>query len=248
MKKTLAALALTTALVSPVFAADVTSPTKAPASPYTFAYPINGNGLIISVFTEGGGSSVNGSAPGVPPASLTTTTAGIGGTLGYMKKVNSAISVSFEGDIEAQNFNGNSQGLSVQGPLRFEERVMIYAPWQQVFAALPNLWNPFTSISPFTLPTGFTPVGNALLGLGVYATEADISSAFAGVQSNKVWRANPGLVAMNVQPVTSGGAFREFVKWDFLSTSTIFGQVPKGGVTTATLGGNGVRAGVGYAF
>lgn len=224
-------------------AADL--PVKAP--PISFSYPTL-NGIIVEAFTEGGGSSVVAQIPGIPSASLTTTTAGVGGTLGYMwTPSRSPVSFSFEGRIEAQNFNGNQSGLSVQGPLRFEQAVIAWAPWQRVFAALPTIWNPFAAISPFSLPTGFTPQGNALAGIGFYYTEVDISTAFAGVQSGKVWQGNPGLVAMTVQPVTGGGAFRVFAKWDFLADRKVFGQVPTG-QTTATLGANGVRAGVGYAF
>jgi hypothetical protein len=246
MKLSLRAAAALAALLfaAPAVAADLS--VKAPvATP--IAYPLL-NGFIFSVFTEGGGSSVNATAPGIPAASFTTTTAGIGGTVGYMftpKK--SAVSISIEGDVEARNFNGNNAGISVNGPLHLEQRLMVWAPWSQVFAALPTIWNPFSSISVFTLPTGFTQNGNTIAGLGLYASEDDISTAFAGVKAGKVWRANPGLVAMLVQPVTTGGAFREFVKWDFLGNSKIFGAVPAG-PTTTTLGSNGFRAGFGYAF
>lgn len=228
------------------FAADI--PVKAPAiAPISFAYPVL-NGMIIEAYTSGGGSSVVASVPGIPPASLTTTTAAVGGTLGYMwtPKV-SPVSFSFEFHGEVQNFNGNNAGLSVQGPARIEGAVIAWAPWQRVFAALPTLWNPFASLSTFTLPSGFIAQGNAIAGLGFYYTAADISTAFQGLQSNKAWRGNPGLEAITAQPLAGGGAIRIFAKWDFLSNSKIFGQVPAG-VTTATLGSNGFRAGVGYAF
>lgn len=241
------ALGLAAALLSSAaLAADL--PVKAPPpAAVSFAYPIL-NGVIVEVYTSGGGSSVVANVPGVPPASLTTTTAAVGGTLGYMWTPKaSPVSLSFEFHGEVQNFNGNSAGLSVQGPARLEGAVIAWAPWQRVFAALPTLWNPFASISTFSLPAGFTTQGNALAGLGFYYTAADISTAFQGLESNKAWRGNPGLEAITAQPLTGGGAIRIFAKWDFLADSKIFGQVPKG-VTTATLGSNGFRAGVGYAF
>jgi hypothetical protein len=229
-------------------AADL--PAKAPAAAtINFTYPTL-NGIIVEVFTEGGGSSVVASVPGVPPASLSTTTAGVGGTVGYMfTPKSSPISFSVEGHIEAQNFNGNNAGLSVQGPLRLEGAVIAWAPWARVFAALPTLWNPFASLSTFTLPAGFTAQGNALAGLGLYYSAADISTAFQGLQAGKVWRGNPGLEAITAQPLAGGGAIRIFAKWDFLGNSKIFGAVPASSIATvSTLGSNGVRAGVGYAF
>jgi hypothetical protein len=248
MKKYL--FAVMAALIAlPAIAAD-NLPTKAPAAAtINFTYPTL-NGVIVEVFTEGGGSSVVATVPGVPAASLTTTTAGVGGTLGYMwTPRNSPVSFSFEGHLEAQNFNGNSAGLSVQGPLRVEGAAIAWAPWSRVFAALPTIWNPFSSLSAFTLPSGFTAQGNALAGLGFYYTAADISSAFAGLQAGKVWRGNPGLEAITAQPLTGGGAIRIFAKWDFLANSKIFGAVPASSIATvSTLGSNGARAGVGYAF
>ena len=229
-------------------AADL--PLKAPAAAtINFTYPTM-NGLIVEVFTEGGGSSVVASVPGIPAASLSTTTAGVGGTIGWMwTPKGSPVSISTEGHIEAQNFNGNNAGLSVQGPLRLEAAVIAWAPWSRVFAVLPTLWNPFASLSTFSLPSGFTAQGNALAGLGFYYTAADVSTAFAGLQAGKVWRGNPGLEAVTAQPLVGGGAIRIFAKWDFLNNSKLFGAVPAGNAATiSTLAANGVRAGVGYAF
>lgn len=221
-------------------------PAKAPAVVDFGTYPTN-NGWIVSLFTEGGGGPVSASVPGVPPASLTTTTAAIGATVGYMyTPKNSPVGFSLEGDVCAQNFNGNNAGFAVQGPLCFAERVMVYAPWQKVLAALPSLPNPFSGISAFSFPSGITAVGNAQAGLGLEVREADISTAFAGVQSGKVWRENVALVAMNVQPLSNGTALRGWIKFDFAGGSKVFGAVPAG-QTVATLG-TGARAGLGVAF
>jgi hypothetical protein len=243
----LRSLALTSALVSgAAVAADL--PTKAPVASYSLgSYPTL-NGLIVGIYTEGGGSSVTANVPGIPPASLTTTSAGIGLTLGYMwTPRGSPASLSVEGDACATNFNGNSAGFSVASPFCFEQRLMVYAPWQKLLAALPSFPNPFSAISAFNFPNGITPVGNAIAGIGVGAYEKDISTAFAGLQSGKVWRANPELVFMNVQPLSNGTALRGWVKIDFTSNAKIFGAVPAG-VTTASLGSTGIRAGVGAAF
>ena len=239
-----AGLAMTTIAL----AADVL-PAKAPAAAtINFTYPTL-NGVIIGATTEGGGSSVNATAPGIPAASLTTTTGGVGGVLGYMwTPRNSPVSLSFENRFLAQNFNGNNAGLSVSGPMRLEQDVIAWAPWQKVFAALPQLWNPFASISPFTLPSNLQAQGNALAGLGFYYTEVDISSAFAGLQAGHEWKGNPGLIAITAQPLVGGGAIRAFAKWDFLANNTIFGALPKNQVTMTTTGANGFRAGIDYVF
>ncbi len=202
------------------------------------AYPTL-NGVIVGLYTEGGGSSVTASIPGVPPASLTTTTAAIGVTLGYMwTPRNSPVTFSVEGDVCAQNFNGNTAGFSLQGPICLEQRVMAFAPWEKLLAAVPSIPNPFSAISPFAFQSGVTPVGNAVAGIGFGFYERDISTAFMGVQSGKVWR---------VEPLSNGTALRGGIKIDFPSQGKIFGATPAG-FTSATLGEAGVRAFIGAAF
>ena len=61
-------------------AADV--PAKAPAAASLFkGYPYGSTGLFFGIFTEGGAGAVNGTVPGVGSASLTSTQAGVGGTV-----------------------------------------------------------------------------------------------------------------------------------------------------------------------
>lgn len=222
-------------------------PAKAPAVVDFGTYPTN-NGWIVSLFTEGGGGPVSASVPGVPPASLTTTTAAIGATVGYMyTPKNSPVGFSLEGDVCAQNFNGNNAGFSVQGPICLEQRAMAFAPWEKLLTAIPGIPNPFSAISPFVFQPGVTPVGNAIAGIGFGFYERDISTAFAGVQSGKVWRVDPELVFMHVQPLSNGTALRGGIKLDFPGQGKIFGATPAG-FTTATLGQTGVRAFIGAAF
>jgi hypothetical protein len=238
------------ALASAAFGADNLPGviTKAPASNFSLgSYPTL-NGVIVGLYTEGGGSSVVASVPGVPAASLTTTTGAIGITVGYMwTPRNSPVTLSFENDLCAQNFNGNAAGFSVQGPICIEQRVMAFAPWEKLLAAVPSFPNPFTSISPFTFQPGVTPKGNALAGIGVGFYERDISTAFAGMQSAKVWRVDPEIVFMHVQPLSNGTALRGGIKIDFPGQGKIFGATPAG-FTSATLGETGVRAFIGAAF
>jgi hypothetical protein len=180
-------------MVQPARAGDINAPaTKSPASNFSLGTYPTLNGVIVGLYTEGGGSSVNASAPGVPAASITTTTAAIGVTVGYMwTPKGSPVSLSFEGDLCAQNFNGNSSGFSLQGPLCFEERVMAFAPWQNLLAALPSFPNPFSAISAFAFPAGATPVGNSIAGIGGGFYGRDISTAFEGFEAGKVWRIDP---------------------------------------------------------
>lgn len=246
MKKLALAISALGLLAGPALAADL--PVKAPLSNFSLGTYPTLNGLIVGIYTEGGGSSVTATAPGIPAASLTTTTAAIGATVGYMfTPRGSNISYSVEADVCVKNFNGNNAGFAVSGPRCFEERLMVYAPWQNLLAALPSFPNPFTGISAFTLPAGVKPAGAMLAGIGGGFYEQDISTAFAGVQSSSVWRANPELVFMNVQPLSNGTALRGWVKIDINNGGKIFGSVPAG-VTTATLGSTGIRAGVGAAF
>lgn len=206
------------------------------------------NGLIIGIYTEVGAGSVHANVPGVPPASVTTTTGAIGLTVGYIwTPKNGNISLSIENDACAQNFNGSNIGLSFQGPLCFEQRFMIFAPWDKLLAALPSLPNPFSQISAFNFPNGITAAGNMRFGIGAGAYERDISTAFAGVQTGKVWQAEPELVFMNVQPLSNGTALRGWVKIGFPQDSKVFGAVPKG-ATLATFSTPDARAGVGVAF
>ena len=246
MKTKFISLALALVASPAAIAADL--PAKAPAY-VPLAYP-QVNGLVMELWTGGGAASVQATVPGVSSASLTSSTAGIGAAAGWIwTPSRSAISLDFEADISAQNFNGNNAGFSVQGPIALEQHIRAFtsvANVATIFAALPSFPNPFSSLSAFSIPNGFVGTGKNLLGVGLYVREADVSTAFLGVQTGKVWMANMGADVMAVQPTTSGGAFRESFEFDFNSTDRLFGAVPKG-QTAASLGMGG-RARVGYAF
>src|SRR5260370_22780849 len=98
-----AALCATSAI-----AADL--PVKAPAS-FLSGYPYERSGFFVGIGTEGGGGSVTANVPGLPNAALSTTSAGIYGTVGYAwGSKNSNVAVTCEADFGWTNFNGNTPG------------------------------------------------------------------------------------------------------------------------------------------
>jgi hypothetical protein len=228
-------------LASPAMAADL--PVKAPvaaATPYSFS---NG-GFFVGLYTEGGGSSVSATVPGVATASLTTTTAAFGVTVGYAKRFNANFTGTIEADACATNFNGNNAGFALSGPLCFEQRAMIFVPLTLITNALSflNVQNPFGNLAQITVPAGFT-VTNTQFGFGAGAYEKDVTLAYLGVGSNKVWAVDPEIVAMLQDTLSNGTVLRTFVKTDFPDKGTIFGA--KG--STATMS-PGVRAGLSFLF
>jgi hypothetical protein len=62
-----------------------------------------------------------------------------------------------------------------------------------------------------------------------------------------VWRVDPEIVFMHVQPLSNGTALRGGLKIDFPSQGKIIGVTPAG-FTSATLGEAGIRAFLGAAF
>src|SRR5882762_1361555 len=123
----IAALAMT-----PASAADM--PTKAPVGGFfSTSYPYQSSGLFFGLYTDGTGGSVAATVPGVGAASLTTTTAAIGGTIGWaFGQKGSPVSYTIESDFGVTNFNGNNAGLSLQGPLVFEQRFTVFTPFSNL--------------------------------------------------------------------------------------------------------------------
>src|SRR6266436_4702016 len=109
MKNSLRAVAAAAAIMftMPALAADL--PAKAPAATFSGVYPFGASGLFAGIFTQGTGGSVSATVPGVGPASLTTTTAELGLTVGWAWGYKGApVAYSLEGDFAVTNFNGNN--------------------------------------------------------------------------------------------------------------------------------------------
>jgi hypothetical protein len=221
--------------------------TKAPASSpwFSSAYPYQTSGIFFGAYTAGSGGSVAATVPGVGAASLTTTTAEIGGTVGWAwGQKNSPISYTVEGDFGITNFNGNQAGFSLQGPLSFEQGVTIWTPFTNLQNLLPN-WpsNLFGTVPPFApLAPGVT-ASNLQSGFGVFVKEKDISTSFQGVASNKIWRIYPALRLTAMEQLSNGSALYAYAEAAFPTDGKILGPVPG---STATLGteytaGVGVR-------
>src|SRR5271154_3646773 len=119
-------------------AADL--PVKAPVSSGLFSatYPYQSSGIFFGAYTAGTGGSVDATVPGVGSSSLTTTTGEIGGTVGYAwGQKGSPIAYTLEGDFGLTNFNGSQIGISLQGPLSFEQRFTIFMPLSNIMNVLP---------------------------------------------------------------------------------------------------------------
>jgi hypothetical protein len=233
--------ALAVAVSAPARASDLPVKALPAVAP---SYSFNNSGFFVGLFTEGGGSSVSANVPGVASASLTTTTAAFGVTAGYAKKFGNNLTGTIEADSSFTNFNGNNAGFALSGPLSFEQRAMVFMPLTTLTNAFSflNIQNPFGNLAQITVPAGFT-VTNTQFGFGAGVYEKDMTLAYQGVGSNKVWRVDPEIVAMLQDTLSNGTVLRTFVKTDFPDKGAVFGA--KG--SSATLA-PGVRAGIGFMF
>ena len=221
-------------------AADM--PTKAPNS-FLAGYPYGGSGVYFGIYTEGGGGSVNGSVPGVGSASLTTNSADVGGSVGYVwasSKYPAFIAV--EGMFGWTNFNGNAQGFSLSGPASFEQRFLVGTPLANFLSFLPNL--NLGTVAPFpVLPNGAT-VTNAHPYLMAALHEQDISINFGGLASNREWRVAPAIGLGMMGQLTNGVAIDAWVETIFPDKAICIGPV-----ANACAGlGQQVKAGLSFKY
>jgi hypothetical protein len=226
-------------------AADL--PVKAPAKAASFfnPYPYATSGLFMGVYTEGGSGQVSGNVPGVNAASLTSTQAGAGVTIGYAwGSKNSPVAISVEGDFGWTNFNGSAPGFSLSGPASFEQRFVIFTPLATMLNMLPNLSSALGTVPPFPTLCQGCVASNLQMGLMAGIDESDISASFAGLPSNREWRVAPmvGLVAM--EQLSNGTAVRSWVKTVFPERGVCTGPV----VDACANSGQQVKIGVGVYY
>lgn len=219
-------LALVVVLVAgAAYAADI--PVKAAAPIIATAYPYQTSGFFFGGYTEGGAGSVSANAPGVNPASLTTTDAGLGVTVGYAwgSKL-SNFAYTAEADFGFTNFNGNNAAFALQGPLTFEQRFVVWMPLATLTQLFPNLPSIFGTVPPFQpVPIGVT-VSNIQSGLAFGVREKDISLAFAGLGANKEWLIEPVVKLMAMEQLSNGTALRAWAGVTIPTQGHVIGPIP----------------------
>ena len=199
--------------------------TKAPASSWLSGYPYGSSGMYAGFLTQGGGGSVTANVPGVASASLTTTSAAIGGTVGWgWGRKGSQFAYTLEGSFMATNFNGSNQGFALASPFSMDQVFMIWTPVSTIQSALSllNIPNPFGAIPPFPTAPGLT-ASNVQAGIGGGVLEKDMTLAYLGVGSNKVWEVAPLFEVALMEQLSNGSAIREFIKTDFPTKGILFG-------------------------
>lgn len=234
------------AFASAVHAADI--PVKAApvqqASFFSSAYPYQSSGIFFGAYVAGSAGSASANVPGINSASLTTTDAEIGATVGWAwGQKNSQIAYTLEGDFAVTNFNGNQAGLSLTGPLSFEQIFTIWTPTNNIANLLPTSISNLLTVPPFqALPAGVT-ASNLQSGFGIGAKEKDISSAFQGVAANKTWLVEPALRLAAMEQLSNGSALYAYGEVAIPADGKIFGPVPGLTVTLAPeyTAGVGVR-------
>jgi hypothetical protein len=234
MKNIFRASIVTAALLAgPAFGADFALKAPPPATTFFNGYPYGSSGLYVGLYTEGGGGPVNANIPGVNSASLTTTTAGIGGLVGYAwGSKSSPLAYAAECGVSANNFNGANQGFSVAGPVSGECTGLVWMPVsliQSAFAAL-NIPNPFSSVAPFPTLTSPLTAANVQAGFGAGLRADDVTMAYFGVGSGKAVALSPQIQFNLMEQVSNGMAIREVIEEDFQSQGKVFGAQQINGV------------------
>lgn len=206
------------------------------ASPFfSSAYPYQSSGIFFGAYTAGTGGSVAATVPGVGPSSLTTTTAAVGGTVGYAwGQRGSPVAYTIEGDFGVTNFNGNNQGLSLQGPLEAALRFSIFTPWTNLATMLPNFPNLFGTVPPFPVLQPGVTASNLQMGIGFGPKFKDVSLGFAGLTAGKVWRIEPAIRLIAMEQLSNGTAMRAYVETAFPDKGKIFGVTPGASATLGT--------------
>lgn len=245
-KRMIMLAALASCCAVSALAADL--PLKAPPAASGVAaifkgYPYGTSGLFVGIFTEGGAGAVNGAtAPGVASASLTSTQAGVGATIGYSWGwKNSPVAFSAEGDFGWTNFNGTNAGLSMSGPAAFEQRIVAFTPLATMLSMLPNGPN-FGTVPPFQPLQPGLFASNLQMGLFAGIRENDISLNFPGLTSNREWRVAPVVGLMAMEQLSNGTALRSWIKTVFPDKGVCAGPVKNacGGLGQQYLAGAGI--------
>lgn len=243
--KLIACAAMGLVLQGAALAADAAPPSvKAAAASLLSGYPYETSGPFVGIYTEGGGGPVNATVPGVGSASLTTTSAGAGISLGYAwGRKGSNFAASCQANFGWTNFNGSTVGMSLSGPLALEQECTVYTPLSNIAALLPNFPS-LGSIPPFPTTPGVTVTSPIQMGFLVGMRENDISTFFTGLPAMREWRFAPEIGIVAMQQLSNATAVKAWVKTVFPDKGICSGPVP--GACSNT--GQQVLAGVGYVF
>lgn len=226
--RTLALLLLTTVAAA---AADI--PIKAPT---LAGYPYDKSGFYWGISTWGGGGHVNGTLPGIDSAALVTNQMGIGGTVGYTWG-NINYFYALEGTLGITNINGQTAGLSMQGPMSFMVRGKAGTPLGNFLSMFPDLGLP--AVPPFpTLPNGQVAT-NVHTYLFAGAKGDDVSANF-GNMNQKDWRVMPVIGVGMMGQLTKGVAADVWAGTAFPSKAVCIGGVACGGEGQQILVGFGL--------
>jgi hypothetical protein len=222
-------------------------PTKAPAAAASFfnPYPYGTSGFFVGLFTEGGAGSVSGSVAGANSASLTSTQAGAGLTIGYAwGRAGSPVAYSLEGDFGWTNFNGSTAGLTLSGPAAFEQRFVVFTPLASVLNMLPLLNTALGTVPPFPALTGNLTASNLQVGLMAGIDENDISVNFPGLASNSEWAVAPMIGLVSMEQLSNGAAVRSWVKNVFAERGVCAGPI----ANACASRGDTVKVGIGIYY
>jgi hypothetical protein len=161
----------------------------AKAKPGLFSGYLAGQcGMYFGLNTMGGAGSISGGPPG---ASIIQGDVGI--TLGYGCPFGTTVGNFWfvEGNFDWANLNGSQNGLSLTGPLHFEQRAGVGSPLSSMLNLFPSLTSGLSVPSLPALPAGVTQ-GPQYPFIFVSLHEQDVSASF-GLAQNRDWLISPGL-------------------------------------------------------
>ena len=186
--KSLILAAALAALALPAAAADMPAKAPPPAAPSLLS-PYSGSGPYVGFNTGGGGGSAS-----MTQANVVSLQGLVGLTVGYAWSLQGGASfAAVEADFDVMNLStGSAAGLTFNGPVDLEQRVLYGFPVQTALQMLPILGNLFgnLTLSPFQpLQPGVTAT-NSHMYLFAGVDEKDVSANLGGT-SHKTWLIAP---------------------------------------------------------
>jgi hypothetical protein len=248
MKKFLTAALMSTAVWSPVIAADL--PRALPLKALQ-PYDLSRCGPYFGVNTIGTAGGVNGTSGQFVAPGTQVVQGGIGGTIGYGCPIGppTAAGQSFwfvEGMADVTNLNGNASGLSLSGPASFTERFGAGTPINNLLSAIFPAGLSLNAAVPNlpVLPPGVT-AGPSAPYIFVALHQTDVSAAF-GLASNREWQLSYG-AGLGLRSRLSNGVVADtFAEWQAAPSSN--SSVCVGPVPGAACARFGSKAMVGFAL